>query len=348
MKKYWWVFVLAAPALSITLVSLLTYYLASIWTYSGPDIVFEVRPGEGFSSINGRLNRQGLISSAKLFHRYSQFQNIMTKFKSGAFVIKSGSNLLEVAETLTQGKAITTTITIPEGKNIFEIGKILENSGVIDAKSFIAAAKSSEIINKLKIPGERVEGYLYPETYHFSKGTSAGRIIGTMVHQFHKKVKGLALENNPMDLNPHQVIIMASIVEKETGAGHERPMIAGVFLNRLKKGMRLQSDPTTIYGIYENYNGNLRKKHLLERTPYNTYKVSGLPKGPISNPGLDSIKAVLDPTPHQYLYFVSQNDGTHIFSKSYKEHREAVNKFQKDKNARKGKSWRDLKKAKKE
>jgi UPF0755 protein len=139
------------------------------------------------------------------------------------------------------------------------------------------------------------------------------------------------------------VIILASVVEKETGAKVERPMIAGVFTNRLKKNMRLQSDPTTVYGIWSRYKGNIRKADLLELTPYNTYKIPALPLGPISNPSLEAIQAVLNPETHSYLYFVSKNDGTHVFSKTYQDHEKAVEDFQRNSKARQGKSWRNLK-----
>ena len=162
-----------------------------------------------------------------------------------------------------------------------------------------------------------------------------------VIKQF-KQVTG-ALDLSHPFLSPHDVIILASIVEKETGAKWERPTIAGVYLNRLRKPMRLQADPTTIYGIWETYNGNLRRKHLLQKTAYNTYKMSGLPLGPIANPSLAAIKAVLNPKKHNFLYFVSKNDGTHVFTPTYKKHQQAVNYWQKNIRRRKGKSWRDLK-----
>jgi UPF0755 protein len=147
-----------------------------------------------------------------------------------------------------------------------------------------------------------------------------------------------------LGLTRDQVITLASIVEKETGAPEERPIIAGVFHNRLAKKMRLQSDPTTIYGIWSKYKGNLHKSDLLDPTPYNTYTVPALPAGPISNPGAEAIRATLNPAVHHYLYFVSKNDGTHIFTGTYEDHSKAVTQFQIDRKAREGKSWRDLKK----
>jgi UPF0755 protein len=162
-----------------------------------------------------------------------------------------------------------------------------------------------------------------------------------MIDLFHKKTESLDF-THPF-LTKHQVIILASVVEKETGAKRERTSIAGVFTNRLKKRMRLESDPTTIYGIWNRYTGNIKKADLLEVTPYNTYKIPALPLGPISNPSLEAIQAVLKPDGHEYLFFVSKNDGTHEFTKNYQDHLEAVDNFQRNTKARQGKSWRDLK-----
>ncbi len=344
MKRYWWVFVLAAPALALFMAAVTVYYMIGVWQYQGKDVVFEVQPGEGFSKINGRLHHQDLISSAKIFHRYAQINGLMTKFKAGKFEIKEGSNMLDVFDTLISGQSITEPVTVPEGKNLFQIADIMKQDKIItSAQAFIDLAKSADFAKQLEIPAGRVEGYLYPETYKFTPGSEPKDVIRTMVAVFNERTKDIDFSKAPLGLSKHEVITLASVVEKETGAAVERPMIAGVFINRLKRKMRLQSDPTTIYGIWENFNGNLRKKHLLEKTDYNTYKIPALPKGPISNPGINSIKAVLFPAQHNYLYFVSQNDGTHIFSETYSKHRAAVERFQKNRRARQGKSWRDLK-----
>lgn len=337
------IFLVIAPLLAISLAGVKVYHSIQVWRYDGPNVEFQVKPGEGFSKINYRLKKHELISSAKVFHRYAQLNGMMTKLKAGNYIIKTDSNMINVINTLFTGAGVTISITIPEGKNIFEIGKSLESKGITKYSDFIALAKNPDFASELKIPASRVEGYLYPDTYNFVKNTPAKQVIKRMVRHFHKKLNQINFSNAPF--SKHSVLTLASIVEKETGASFERPMIAGVFHNRIKKRMRLQSDPTTIYGIYEKYKGNLRKRHLLQKTPYNTYKISGLPIGPISNPGLESIKAVLNPKLHKYIYFVSKNDGTHIFSENYKDHVNAVNKFQKSKKFRKkGRSWRNLKK----
>src|SRR5690606_7033548 len=178
------------------------------------------------------------------------------------------------------------------------------------------------------------------ETYKFAPGTPAQTVAQTLLNEFFKRTEGLDFSTT--NLSKHEVVILASIVEKETGAKIERPTIAGVYLNRLKKKMRLQADPTTIYGIWESFDGNLKRSHLFEKTAYNTYKLPALPLGPIANPSFAAIKAVLSPEKHNYIYFVSKNDGTHVFTSTYKEHLKAVDHWQRNIHNRKGKSWRDL------
>lgn len=341
MKFKFIIFLIIAPLFGAALAGAHLYYKISVWEYSGPDITLDIKSGDSFSKINARLKNKEVISSAKVFHRYCQLKKIMTKFKSGQFKIKKGFTMLEVIDTLIEGRSITVKVTIPEGKNLFEIGKILEKKGITSYDKYITLAKSQDLARKLNIPGDTVEGYLYPETYLFTRGTPALEVLKAMVNQFRKKIKKVDISKAPFDL--HSIVTLASIVEKETGAKHERAKIAGVFHNRLKKNMRLQSDPTTIYGVYETFGGNLRRSHLQQKTPYNTYRINGLPKGPISNPGLQSIKAVINPDNHNHLYFVSKNDGTHIFTSTYRDHLKAVKFWQKTRRNRVGKSWRNLK-----
>lgn len=341
MKKYWWVFLFLAPFLGIAAASLQIYYGLYMWKYDGAPVTFEISKGETFGKINYRLGEEDLIYSKKLFHRYCQLKDKMTKFQVGRYQIETGTNMLELIEQLSSGQSIQISVTVPEGKNLFEIAEIVEEKKICPAQEFIRLAKDESFAKSLGIEGMRVEGYLYPDTYRFSEGLPCADVIQKMVSTFKDQTKELDFASSAM--SKHEVVILSSVVEKETGASHERPMIAGVFHNRLKKRMRLQSDPTTIYGIYETFNGNLRKKHLLEKTPYNTYKIPGLPIGPICNPGKEAIQAVLKPANHEYLFFVSQNDGTHVFAKTYADHRKNVDFFQKNSANRKGKSWRDLK-----
>jgi UPF0755 protein len=311
-------------------------------SYEGPDMAFKIKRGEGFASINQRLYKEGLIENKRLFHYYSRYKKLMTKFRSGTYMIKSGSTMPKIIEELTQGVVIGQSYTVPEGKNMYEIGQMLESNGICKKSEFLKTVRNKSFLQKFKINAQSAEGYLYPDTYKFSKNTPPERVAETMIQNFKSRTKKLKWNNSKYTI--HQNITLASMVEKETGAKWERPIISGVFHNRLKKKMRLQSDPTTIYGIYERFDGNLRKKDLLEKTPYNTYKIGGLPIGPISNPGLEAIKAALNPKKHEYYYFVSHNDGTHEFTRTYKDHLKAVEKYQKTAKNRRGKSWRNLKK----
>lgn len=310
-------------------------------SYQGPDATFVVENGDGFGRINQRLFENGLIQNKRLFHYLAKYKNVLTKFRAGSYTIVRGSNMFSVLDTLVYGQPNLTSITIPEGKNMYEVAKLLELAGITTEKDFLEVVQHPDFISQLKINASSLEGYLYPETYRFAPHTPAKTVARTMIDLFNRKTENINFEH-PF-LNKHQVIILASMVEKETGAKVERPAIAGVFTNRLKKRMRLESDPTTIYGIWKRYTGNIRKADLLELTPYNTYKVPALPQGPIANPSLAAIEAVLNPANHDYIFFVSKNDGTHVFTRTYKEHVEAVDSFQRNTKARAGKSWRDLK-----
>jgi UPF0755 protein len=340
MKKSLIIIFVVLPLLVIATVGT---YVAMVFnqSYTGPDKTFTVKNGEGFGRINQRLFAEGLIPDKRMFHYYAKYKNVLTKFRAGSFTITKGSNLTQVLDTLVNGQPNLTSITIPEGKNMYEIAKLFGASGITSESDFLDAVKHPDLIAQLSIQASSLEGYLYPETYRFAPNTSAKAVAKSMIDLFNERTKDLSFDH-PF-LNKHQVIILASVVEKETGAKIERPMIAGVFTNRLKKRMRLQSDPTTVYGIWSRYTGNIRKADLLELTPYNTYKIPALPQGPISNPSLEAIKAVLAPAQHEFLYFVSKNDGTHVFSKTYQDHEQAVEDFQRNAKARQGKSWRNLK-----
>lgn len=329
-----------APLLALILIATHVTILMND-RYEGETITFTVHNGDTFGKVNQRLYDQKVINNTRIFHYLAKYKKVMTKLRAGDFTIKSGSNMMDVLNTLIYGQPNLKVFTIPEGKNMFEIAKIVAAQGITSEEEFILAARDTTLLTEMDVPGESVEGYLFPETYHFAPNSKATTVVREMVGQFNKKVQGIDF-NHPF-LNKHEVIILASMVEKETGAKFERPTIAGVFTNRLKKKMRLQSDPTTIYGIWERYDGNIRKKDLLEHTPYNTYKVPALPQGPIANPSLEAIQAVLNPEEHKFLYFVSKNDGTHVFSETYKDHNQAVTDFQKNSKARAGKSWRELK-----
>ena len=234
----------------------------------------------------------------------------------------------KIMEMMTRGEVVSHTVTIPEGFSIEQIAGVLSDNGIIDREKFLVYAMGDGVENNYSINGPGLEGYLYPDTYQFARGVSASAIVDAMVKRFWQVIGKFEQKIAESGITLHEVVTLASIVEKETGKASERPLIASVFLNRLRKRMRLESDPTVIYGI-KDFSGNLKKRDLSTYSPYNTYVVRGLPPGPIANPGIDSIKAVLYPAKTNYLYFVSKNDGSHHFSSSLKEHNRAVYTYQK-------------------
>ncbi len=236
---------------------------------------------------------------------------------------------LQVLNHLKKGIVHQYEVVIPEGYAVRQIAQVLEEKGLAEAEQFMALAADSELAESLGIPSDNLEGYLFPSTYFISRATTAEEIIRQMVRAFHTAyTSDLREREREMGLNTHEVVTMASIIEKETSSEAERDLISGVFHNRLKRNMRLQSDPTVIYGIAD-FDGNLKRVHLQTDTPYNTYRRRGLPPGPIANPGRASLIAALYPASVDYLYFVSRNDGTHYFSRNIDEHNRAVARFQK-------------------
>ena len=303
----------------------------------GRERVFTVMEGEPLYRVARRLDRAGLLPDRIGFRPgllvwYARWQGLDRSVKSGEYDLSSAMTPVEILEKLTSGEVKTYAVTFPEGLQIGEIAQRLAQAQIAPREALEQAALSRDLARSLGIQADSLEGYLYPETYRFRRGTPAEDVLRGMVEQFFASFTPedrAKLEASGMTL--HQVVTLASIVEKETGAAQERPLIAAVFRNRLQKRMRLQSDPTVIYGILRSrgsFDGNLRKIDLQTDTPYNTYTRGGLPPGPIASASMDSIRAVLTPADARYLYFVSRNDGTHYFSNTLEQHAEAVRRFQ--------------------
>ena len=326
-------------------------------------VIFEVKKGMGIRQVARELNKRKIIRHPFFFTRLSQYYGSNNRvIRYGEYDLKPGDTYGDLLEKIIRGDNYKYEITFVEGDHQYKYARQLEAKNILSAKDFLKLIRNQEFIKNLlsqeasnHLDPELVksflnhevsslEGYLFPDTYFFSKSDGVKVIVRTMVKRFFKKIRDL--DFSVTSLSPGQVIILASIVEKETGAGFERPLVSSVFHNRLKKNMKLQTDPTILYGIMDQTGkevNNIRKKDILAPTAYNTYVIKGLPPGPISNPGLESIKSVLHPAKSDYLYFVSKNDGTHIFSRTYEEHLKAVKKYQMDSKMRQGKSWRDLK-----
>lgn len=321
----------------------------------GAPITFTVPKGENFAALSQKLKAQGIIRSARAMRWYVNLASPHKKLQRGEFALNLNMPVPEVVTALTEGKPIQYPFTVVEGENVFQVAESLEAKGLATKAEFLAAVRAPEVIklipwnSPLARPAS-VEGYLFPETYMLQKVFSAKEIAALMVQKFRDVWRTLEPELKDAVLakeflfNSHQLVTLASIVEKETGAAVERPAIASVFVNRLRKRMRLQTDPTVIYGIYlrtGGWNGVIGRAGLDFPSAYNTYQHDGLPPGPISNPGLNALKATIHPAVTDYLYFVSRGDGTSVFSKDLGAHTRAVQAGLAP-GAKNGKSWRNL------
>lgn len=302
-------------------------YAAEPRVLSAPTRV-TVPAGASASRIADLLSRAGLAPSALGNLWAERLWGRGRAVKAGVYRFEGTVTLARVLDDLYAGKIELVTVTLPEGLTAREMAPLLEAAGVTDGKAFAALAYDAASPARWGVPGPTLEGYLFPDTYYFARGVPPDAAVTALVNRF-KAVSGqLAKDSGPSRFELRQWVTLASVVEKETGRGAERPLIASVFLNRLNKRMRLESDPTVIYGL-KVFDGNLRKNDLTRDTPYNTYTRFGLPPGPIANPGKESLAAVLRPAATGYLYFVSRNDGSHQFSQTYGEHVAAVNRYQK-------------------
>ena len=290
--------------------------------------IFNVRPGQTLRTTADNLQQAELIKSSLKFILIARIKGLDKHLKAGEYLLSAAMPPRQILEIMVKGAVNLHKLTVPEGYNIAQIAALVENAKFGSKVDFIKTAKDTVLAGKNGIQAATFEGYLFPDTYFFPREVAMEQIISTMVARFWSvftdEWKGRA---NDLGFTVHQIVTLASIIEKETGAAFERPIISSVFHNRLKKKMRLESDPTVIYGI-KDFDGNLTRNHLGTHTPYNTYKIKGLPAGPIANPGRDSLEAALYPENSVFIYFVSKKDNTHYFSTNLKEHNQAVRKYQ--------------------
>lgn len=308
------------------------------------DVIFDIPEGKSFYTIARELEEKGLITDAFKFKILVRLLYSHTPLKVGEYKLTTGLRPREILQIITSGHSITYPLTIPEGQNVFEIREQINQLWPGRGDEFFTLATNVEFIKKLiGQAAPSLEGYLYPETYTLSKYTAMQALIRQMVDQFNRQQEAV-VSSAKIKMPLHELVTLASVIEKETGAAEERPLISSVFHNRLRKHMRLQSDPTILYGILiqtQQMKSNITKADIHQPTAYNTYTVPALPLGPIANPGREALWAAANPANSEYLYFVSRNDGTHVFTTNYKDHEKAVKKFQLDRKMRKDKSWRD-------
>ena len=290
--------------------------------------IVDIPEGMTLRQLAARLEQERLIRSQWAFVLLGKLTGADRHIKVGEYEVHAGMRPGEMLAEFLSGHVVLYQVTIPEGYTIVELAQVFAQHGVADPEDLIRLAHDGEFIRSLDIEAASLEGYLFPDTYKFARRTKPKEILTEMVQGLRRVLTPeLRQRAQEIHMSLHQVLTLASVIEKETGAVEEREFISAVFHNRLKRGIPLQSDPTVIYGL-ESFDGNLRKADLESKSPYNTYRVRGLPPGPIANPGLGSIRAALYPAPTRHLYFVSRNNGTHQFSSTLAEHNQAVDKYQ--------------------
>jgi UPF0755 protein len=271
---------------------------------------------------------EGVVRSLRAFVFLGKIKGLSNSIQAGELKFRTDMTSNQALDVLVRGKAVSYQVTIPEGYNVQMVAALLAEKGLGEADRFMELAKEGEFARGLGVPADSLEGFLFPDTYSWPKGLSEEDILSRMVSKYSSVfTDAMRSRAEEMGMSEFEVVTLASIIEKETGAPEEREQVSAVFHNRLKKGYRLQTDPTVIYGL-KNFNGDLTKKDLRTDHPYNTYTRSGLPVGPIANPGEASLKAVLSPARVSYLYFVARGDGTHVFSNNLVDHNKAVAIYQ--------------------
>ena len=287
-----------------------------------------IKPKSGLRSIANQLVEQKVISNALPFVILAKIMQKESELQAGDYTVNKNVSPYQLMLSLNHGKSTQGSITFIEGKTFKQMrARLAKNDAV---RSTIKDLSDIEVMRVVGKGEKHAEGMFFPDTFYFDRNTADTVLLKRAYDGMQAKLEA-AWQNRASGLpykNSYEALIMASIIEKETGKASERPMIAGVFLNRLRIGMRLQTDPTVIYGMGDNYNGNIRRKDLTTDTPYNTYTRDGLPPTPIAMPGLAAIDAALHPEKTKALYFVGKGDGSHQFSNSLVEHNRAVVKYQ--------------------
>lgn len=303
--------------------------------------IIMIEPGN-FIKTADLLEKEGLLKDAKKFTFIARILRKGNSVRVGEYEVKKNMSPSELLTIISSGKSVLHGISVPEGYNVDQIAELLAAKNLVKKVEFIRLAKDPLMAKFLGIQEPTLEGYLYPDTYSFTHFTGDRVILKTMVDRF-KEVynRDIKFAAEKQKKTMHEVVTLASIIEKETGAPQERPLISSVFHNRLKKGMLLQTDPTVIYGK-KGDKSNITREDLRKWTPYNTYVNRGLPIGPIANPGREALIASVEPAQSDYIFFVSKNNGTHYFSATLAEHNRAVQRFQRDAKARENRSWREL------
>ncbi len=308
---------LAAAALAAALA-------AACSSASGPGVQLTIRKGSSFREAADSLSAHGLVRSARVFSLYAKLRRRDRSLRWGTYVLRPGMSWEQMLDALRLGRGVVHVVTIPEGLSIADIEPLLIDSLQVTQDSLDAAVRDTALLHRLDVPTPTLEGYLFPDTYTFPDKTTAREAVRMMVDEFEKAWKPEWTEQaRAMKLTRHDIVTLASIVEREVRRDEERPVVAAVYLNRLKIGMPLMADPTITYALGKKP-GRVLLKDLRVKSPYNTYLRAGLPPGPIASPGAASMRASLHPAKVPYKFFVAAPDGHHEFRRTYAEHLEAI------------------------
>ena len=293
--------------------------------------IVDIPKGAGFFRITEIMNDAGLVANRPFFWLLAIGKGATRYIRAGEYEFTGSQSPSEIIDKLVRGEIKSYTLMLPEDITVNDVAKRLLADKLINEKEFMALAVDREFLGSLGIEAESIEGYLFPETYQFDRSMTTREVIRIIVRQFWKKITpDMRNRAEKIGLTLNEWLTLASIIGKESGNKEEKPLISAVFHNRLKRGMKLQSDPTAVFHLEQAGTPvkTVLRSHLKNNTPYNTYMIDGLPPGPIANPGIDSLRAALYPAHVNYLYFVSKQDGSHQFSASLDEHNQAISKYQ--------------------
>jgi len=300
--------------------------------YEAQEQYVEIPSGSGTATMARRLADAGVVRSAQVFRVAVWLRGSGRRLQAGEYRFDQPMTAADVVDKISRGDVYVRAVTFREGLTIREMASVFENGGYGRASEFMEAARKAELVREMDPDAKDLEGYLFPDTYTLPRRTTAEQLVERMVTRFEKVMTPeLRDKAGERGFTVRQIVTLASLVEKETAKPEERPVVAGVYTNRMRIGMGLQCDPTVIYALTlaGRYDGNIRKGDLQIDSPYNTYRYAGLPPGPIAAPGEASLRAAVEPADVPYLYFVSRNDGSHVFSTTLDEHNRNVNNFQK-------------------